>query len=141
MFEAGKSVREIGLPACLSAANRAISERQGRKTTKAVATGWLAAISHTLRTKKRSHERKTITEGASLATETVDEEAVRSKAAGRLPIGRRLPTCPTSASESMRRWRVSGKCARHNGLVAQFFMGFRGPKAHSARPGGLSYIE
>jgi hypothetical protein len=26
-------------------------------------------------------------------------------------------------------------------LEDQFFMGFRGPKAHSNRPGGLSYIS
>jgi hypothetical protein len=49
---------------------------------------------------------------------------------GRPQVANRLPTCPTSASESMQGSRVPGKCER-----CAHFMGFRGPKAHSNRPG------
>ena len=40
----------------------------------------------------RSHERQTVPSGTSLATETLDEQAVRPTDTGRLTIGRRLPT-------------------------------------------------
>jgi hypothetical protein len=77
------------------------TEPESRQNCK---SGRLADASHTLRSTKAFTRAEDDPYGSVSGTETLDEEDVCSTETGRLPIGRRLPTCPTSASESTSGW-------------------------------------